>query len=90
MDVAAQALIELLDCPAPVVHLAHPEPALWGSVFGRIADCLSLPLVEYGTWLESLKRSGDKLELSENPAVKLLPFFESRVQDIPPYGPRPL
>jgi hypothetical protein len=38
----------------PVLHLAHPNPVPWNTVFRRIASVLNVDLVPYSDWLARL------------------------------------
>jgi len=56
------------------LHIVHPNPVTWDSVFEIFSQELQVPLVSYSTWLSKLKNS--KLGLEELPAKKLLSFFQ--------------
>ena len=65
-----------------VLHLAHPNPVSWTTLFSSASDDLKLPLVSYSEWLSKLSKSTDGLEteatvsLTErSPALRILDFF---------------
>jgi len=82
MDVAATALVEMLDAPASmsgtVFHIAHPRPASGGTLFGHAGTLLGLPLVSHEEWLGRLKgaNTGEVEAQMRIPALALLDFFE--------------
>ncbi|TIA90798.1 hypothetical protein E3P99_01418 [Wallemia hederae] len=64
-----------------LLHLVHPRPTTWSRVFDVVADYLhkrgtEVELVEYKQWLEKLQKQ-DTANMTVNPAIKLLPMFES-------------
>jgi len=84
MDVAAQALMEMLDSDALVLHLVHSHPVQWSSLFDPAARMLGLRLVSYAEWLEKLEASVSELSskdaaenAEENPALTIIDFFRS-------------
>jgi thioester reductase-like protein len=73
-------------------HVVHPRPAAWAELLPIISDALNraatkqggpqVELVDYDEWFNKLQATFDAdvvdaEALSANPAVKLLPFFES-------------
>ncbi|KAI0068533.1 polyketide synthase, partial [Artomyces pyxidatus] len=82
VDLAAAAMIEMLDVPTPiVVHLHHPRPIAWTQMINYFASSLRISLVTYDEWLSRLGSAlipssgvGDKLL---QPAFRLLQFFSN-------------
>lgn len=73
-------------------HVVHPRPVAWAELLPTIQDVLNkaasergvapVEVVDYREWFKKLEAtftagSTDSEALSANPAVKLLPFFES-------------
>lgn len=64
-----------------LLHVVHPRPRAWNDIFKVVVNTLNkrgieVTLVDYQTWLNKLK-SEDTSKMVENPAIKLLPMFES-------------
>lgn len=81
IDAAAQAIIEMRDASAPVLHLARPQPIQWKTIAEPIAQRLHLPVVAHNEWFDALVKSsqsaGSEAEaemMRKNPAVKILDF----------------
>lgn len=77
----AAVIAEMRDAPTGTLHIAHPRPVTWESVFEPLASILDVPLVPYAEWYERLQSSlfdsasnTDALTI-DNPALKLLDFF---------------
>lgn len=87
LDDAAQAIVDFshnrrrLGKPHDLLHVVHPRPTSWSSVFNVVADYLNkrgtdVELISYSKWLKKLQAE-DTSKMSTNPAIKLLPMFES-------------
>ncbi|OBZ79958.1 L-aminoadipate-semialdehyde dehydrogenase large subunit [Grifola frondosa] len=85
-DTAATCLIEMRNSPVPVLHLVHPKPVPWSTIFQYVANTYNIPLVSYTAWLDLLEESNKELEKGEvltkevanqNPALLLLDFFRA-------------
>jgi len=87
-EIAASALLDFRKTsnPAHTVHLVHPRPVSWHSIAAAIASELSIPLVPFLEWLETLEKVA--LTLSQNTnephrrgprVVQLIPFFRAQV-----------
>jgi hypothetical protein len=80
LQAAALGLLEVArtDASAPdavtFIHLVHPRPVPWRTVFEPFADMLGVPLVPYDEWLQRLEQSA--ASGAESPAVRLLGFFK--------------
>ncbi|KAH8114663.1 acetyl-CoA synthetase-like protein [Phellopilus nigrolimitatus] len=91
IDVAAGVILEMRNSSVHVLHLAHPVPVPWSSIFKPASESLGIPLVSYSLWLESLRKSGDGLStektsksLHDNPALLIFDFSQSaEVQGTP-------
>lgn len=62
--------------PDPTLHLRHPHPIPWSDMVGPIAQELGVPLVPYEQWLTALKDTSFAVGQQENPALRLLGFFD--------------
>lgn len=69
---------------ATVMHLAHPHPIAWGTLFRQAAHALDVPLVPYSEWVDRLTKSAEGLDteaavqLTERcPALRILDFFQA-------------
>ncbi|KAA1471161.1 acetyl-CoA synthetase-like protein [Dentipellis sp. KUC8613] len=86
IDVAATALLDMLHSTEPILHLVHPQPTHWESIFRRVSTRLGgLPLIRYGEWVERLRDAaskdiyatdGESDDARPNPAAVLMEFFE--------------
>lgn len=73
------------DSSFPVLHLVHPYPVKWATLFNPAARLLGLDLVSYSTWaskLASIASAGTELSADravemeeENPALRIREFF---------------
>jgi hypothetical protein len=80
--------------PAEIVHLVHPRPVLWSTVFETLSISLDIPLVPYAEWLAGLEKSKQALAtasaevearaIGNNPALRLMEFFRGASMDIDP------
>ncbi|KAI0040339.1 acetyl-CoA synthetase-like protein [Auriscalpium vulgare] len=80
VDVAASALLDMLDSPHPVLHLVHPQPVPWTVVSGAASAILGAPVVPYVEWAAKLHdayhaSAADAGALKNNPVFKLVDFF---------------
>ncbi|KAG5729986.1 Linear gramicidin synthase subunit D [Termitomyces sp. T112] len=82
---AAAALVEMRNSQERFLHLTHPRPVPWLTIFGPISRILGLPLVDYTVWLTSLKSLGslDPRSAQFPPALRLLDFFQSADHPLP-------
>lgn len=99
VDAMATALIEMRNAPYPILNLVHPRPVTWTSLMTPISQLLHLPLVSYKDWLSRLRDSATQAPnssadvkpeeelLKVNPALLILPFFESAGDDGGTNGP---
>lgn len=70
---------------SPVLHLAHPHPVAWSTLFTAASHELSgLPLVPYAEWVDRLTKSADGLgtvttvqQAENNPALRIIDFFQA-------------
>ncbi|KAG6837399.1 putative NRPS-like protein biosynthetic cluster [Arthromyces matolae] len=83
IDKAATSMVEMRKSPKMFLHLCHPRPVSWSTVFTLISRILKIPLVGYSTWLEALEdiesraNGGRDLGCEQPPALRLLDFFQS-------------
>lgn len=79
LDEASAILLEMIDnATAPVLHLVHPKPASWTTLFGAFGKALNVPLVEFDVWYSALQKKqaeGSVIDAKEIPAIKLVSFF---------------
>ncbi|KDQ07664.1 hypothetical protein BOTBODRAFT_139808 [Botryobasidium botryosum FD-172 SS1] len=82
LPVAAIALVEMRNSPYGVIHLCHPRPVSWSSIFTHIASSLGAEMVPFADWLRRLEgslESADKIQVEEanrNPALMFLDTFQ--------------
>jgi hypothetical protein len=84
---AAKAVTEMRCSSAQIVHLAHPRPVLWSTLFEAFSDTLNIRLVPFSEWLARLERSREALTtasaeeeakaIRNNPALQLIHFFRA-------------
>ncbi|KAL5513471.1 hypothetical protein ACEPAH_3870 [Sanghuangporus vaninii] len=93
IDIAAEVIAELRNSAAPVLHLAHPHPVSWSSVFQAASQELQLPLVPYNDWFRALTSDEQSLDvmrsvdlLTKNPALRIVDFFRRPVENMDAHG----
>ena len=82
LSTAASAIVEMRKSPYTTLHLAHPRPATWSSLFRPIAADLGASLVSFPEWLSrfegSLKSHESEVEeMERNPALVLMETFKA-------------
>ncbi|KAL6298078.1 polyketide synthase [Sparassis latifolia] len=86
VDVAARALIDMLDTAQSVLHLRHPTPMSISTVVPLFSECLGLPIVSYAEWFSRLKAGLARRETEAKglaglePAMRLMNVFELSMQ----------
>lgn len=56
---------------SPVLHLAHPHPDTWSTLFTTaFQELSSLPIVPYGEWVKRLTKSAEGLDTGAVAAVQ--------------------
>lgn len=82
--VAEDPLTTTTIATATVMHLAHPHPVAWATLFRQVAHELDVPLVPYVEWVDRLTKSAEGLDteaavqLTErSPALRILDFFQA-------------
>jgi len=83
--IAVKAVAEMRCSSAQIVHLAHPRPVLWSTLFEAFSEILNIPLVPFAEWLARLEKSREALAtasteeeakaIRNNPALQLILFF---------------
>ncbi|KAI0691830.1 hypothetical protein BC835DRAFT_1278821 [Cytidiella melzeri] len=80
----ADAVLEARNAPTHLspIHLAHPRPVSWKTLFEPVAKRYNLQPVSFSTWFSKLAETAATTEdehpvLDENPAVKLLSFYST-------------
>ncbi|KAA1470564.1 acetyl-CoA synthetase-like protein [Dentipellis sp. KUC8613] len=88
LDLAATAVDEFRHSSSEIVHLIHPRPVPWSTVFRAFSSALNIPLIPYADWIARLDKSAegvrpfaDTNEFSNNPALRLLDWFHSAWSD---------
>jgi len=87
VDLLATGLVELALLPreesAKVYHAVNPQSCTWKSLLPSICNLLGVKdvrIVPLGEWVAALRKSAPetfkKQDFEENPAIKLLDFFE--------------
>ena len=82
---AARAIAEIRHSSSQFVHLAHPRPVPWGTIFDAFSALLGVPLVPYSEWLARLEESGKVIvaarekndDLQNNPALRIIELFRT-------------
>ncbi|KAI0058355.1 acetyl-CoA synthetase-like protein [Artomyces pyxidatus] len=82
VDVAASALLEMVGCSHPVLHLVHPNPVEWSVFSDTASSILRVPSIPYAAWVAKLQDENQKLAsepgaLKHNPALILFDFFSA-------------
>ncbi|KAH6644984.1 hypothetical protein BKA67DRAFT_664833 [Truncatella angustata] len=84
----SQSAAKLTEQGAVVYHVVNPRKTSWetlASIFQKYwASDKAVKMVSLETWVESLRKSASAFSVettSQNPAVKLLDFFEGLVSD---------
>ncbi|KAI1785122.1 hypothetical protein LXA43DRAFT_1186069 [Ganoderma leucocontextum] len=56
VEVAAQALVEMVDTTSPytILHLRHPHPITWSTVMEELSNILGTSMVPYVGWISKL------------------------------------
>jgi len=79
IDVAARAIVELQDSEFQYVNLVNPNPTAAPVIFETVASLISAKLVSYAEWVGALNKSSTDIpNLTKNPSLALLEFFQSR------------
>ena len=79
--------MDILDSGELILNLVHPRPVKWSLVVQWFSKVLSIPVVAYDDWLDSLEKSGTTAQsgnaaeveaiLEKNPALRLLDLLRS-------------
>lgn len=79
------------DTASPVLHLAHPNPVAWSTLFTAASQELcDLPLVPYTEWVDRLTQSAhaqnrdaeaSAQQVARIPALRILDFFQEAGAD---------
>ncbi|KAI1213865.1 uncharacterized protein F4807DRAFT_203056 [Annulohypoxylon truncatum] len=85
VDILGKGIVELAiqspDIPtagATVYHAVNPQRTSWAILVATVARYLGLKTISWDEWIRTLRESAPKTEdLSRNPAIKILEFFES-------------
>ncbi|KAI0890636.1 uncharacterized protein GGS22DRAFT_194569 [Annulohypoxylon maeteangense] len=85
VDILGESIVELAihspstpEAGATVYHAVNPQRTSWAGLVATVAQHLALKTVAWDEWIKALRESASKTEdLAENPAVKILEFFES-------------
>lgn len=90
--IAAKVVAEMRISAPQVVHLTHPRPVLWSTIFKVFSSALNIQLVSYAEWLARLEisasvNSSSSAELEadtirSNPALRLINFFRGVSMDL--------
>ncbi|KAF8510926.1 hypothetical protein BU17DRAFT_55015 [Hysterangium stoloniferum] len=71
-EIVARAMFEFRTSHSQYLHLVHPNPVPWMSVFSIFSEKLHIPLIPWDEWVKRL----DNGRIDENPALHLLGFFQ--------------
>jgi hypothetical protein len=79
-QLAARAMIELIESDEPIVHLVHTRPIPFTAIVRVAQKMLDLSVVSQEEWLKRLELHAAKNRSPEArrraPAVRMLPFFQ--------------
>ena len=86
VDVLARIICEIMintagesNSAAAVYHATNPQNGTWKSLVPAVAGVLDVKVVSLEKWLDALRRSAMAENLLQNPALKLLDFFEGLI-----------
>ncbi|THH14562.1 hypothetical protein EW146_g5781 [Bondarzewia mesenterica] len=84
VHLAAAAAVDFRNAESSIVHLVHPRPVPWSTLFSALSSELKIPVIPYAEWLARLDKSAQELaggmdadDLRHNPALKLLDWYHS-------------
>ncbi|KAG1746898.1 hypothetical protein EDB19DRAFT_1905722 [Suillus lakei] len=90
-QLAARAMIELIESDEPIVHLMHTQPISFADILQVAQEMLHLPVVSQGEWLRRLESYAANNTSPESrrraPAVRMLPFFRQHMASEKQDGP---
>ncbi|KAJ7624056.1 male sterility protein-domain-containing protein [Mycena polygramma] len=80
LNIAASAVLDLINAPPTFecANIVHPHPVAWTTILNPLAETLSVPIVPYYEWVESLRRVAETDAARETPAIALLDIFMSQ------------
>ncbi|KZT25643.1 hypothetical protein NEOLEDRAFT_1178119 [Neolentinus lepideus HHB14362 ss-1] len=81
-DMAAAAMLDMLDCTEPVLHLRHPKPIPWNSMAMPMAKLLDVTTAPFPEWLARLEHEWKaqgirKISPRLDPAIRIINMYRS-------------
>jgi len=82
IDMAANAVVDLMDSETAVVNVVHPNPTNWGSIMKELSEYLHLPLVPYAEWFGCIEGASREksASLDIQGALKLVDMFRHGIK----------
>ena len=77
LEVVGSVVTEIRDTPSSVIHIAHPKPASWRYIIGRVSRTLGVPIVPFLDWLARLEALAASSRDSETTAIALLETYRT-------------
>lgn len=74
LDLTASAIAEMRNSPEDTLHLVHPKPASWNSIFEYIATTLNVPMLSYSEWFSRLEAAE---AVESNLTLPLFDFYKT-------------
>ncbi|KDQ07647.1 hypothetical protein BOTBODRAFT_180516 [Botryobasidium botryosum FD-172 SS1] len=90
LSAAATAIVEMRNSPYTTLHLCHPRPVPWSSIFEHIAASIGAKTVPFPEWFSRLEGSVDAgsevqvEQIKENPALMLLETYRAFASGVGP------
>ncbi|EJF59192.1 ketoacyl-synt-domain-containing protein [Dichomitus squalens LYAD-421 SS1] len=85
VEVAAQALVEMVDVTSPytILHLRHPRPIGWSDIMSELSRLLRVSTVPYEEWLSRITTAHPDRRLGKfvSPALTLVDHLRPRYPD---------
>ncbi|TFK49005.1 polyketide synthase [Heliocybe sulcata] len=81
-DTAATAMLDMLDCKDPIVHLRHPKPISWNDMAMPMARLLDVTTVPFAEWLARLEHEWKTLGIRKispylDPAIRIINLYRT-------------
>jgi len=84
LPVAASAIVDFRSACSPFLHLVHPKPVKWDTVFEELASSIGVPLVSFDEWLNKLESGAKAITAADevdslklNPALRIIDFYRA-------------
>ncbi|TFK49392.1 hypothetical protein OE88DRAFT_1662947 [Heliocybe sulcata] len=82
VDLAAAAMLDMLDCEDKVLHLRHPKPIAWDGMALPMAELLGVGTAPFSDWLARLEHEWKaqgirKIAPGLEPAIRIINMYRS-------------